>query len=275
MLTPLLILNYTPNSFSDGGRFKDDHQFSHYLDQQLNKGIKYFDLGVESTAPKNDPITFETEKSRLSEVLKYFDQKDLVLSLDTYRAETMGWAIDNIQVNHWIWNDVSGVLDEATIKLIQENPHVSYVLCHNRIYQKEETSHHMNFITEDDIVSEIIDRWSIQIEQLRKANISLDRIYFDPCFGFAKTFEQNISLFKTLEIIEQKLPIEKWLLGISKKSFLRQIVRDWGSVSEYEDSEHLHLRLISYWNQKLQKPILWRLHNPILKDAVCWDLLDD
>lgn len=266
MIEPLIIINLTPNSFSDGGVFYNETKVQEFIRRSIQESFTYFDLGAESTAPFNDPISVAEEIDRLSSYLNVINDNFFKISLDTYHLETVKWFQEKVN-RSFLWNDVSGILDKETLKFLKDNPEQEYVLSHTNIKSKDQTSHHMDFVFEGDIYPHILAKWNCDIQLLKENNISLERIYFDPCFGFSKSFDQNFELIKRLVDLEADLPISRWLLGISKKSFLRKKVESFGirdKDSQYQQSELLHLKIAEYWEKHLKRPILLRLHEKSL-----------
>lgn len=166
-----------------------------------------------------------------------------------------------------IWNDVSGIIDDDLITFLKSNPRINYVFCHNLSNNREETSSHMNFVSplkERDFLESIIIYFQKAYQIFTKHNI-ISSIYFDPCFGFAKSREQNIYLINHLDKLIYQFPTKlKWLLGISKKSFLRptQNLKNYNQQI-IKDSEYTHVHILSKWLLQLpEHSLIIRMHNP-------------
>lgn len=220
------VVNATPNSFSDGHlNLNQDYQ-----DKQLQKfkTANYsLDIGAESSAPFNDPISFDEEWQRLDHYFKEHLERlrsFRTISIDTYKPQTMKAFLEKYahQFEHIIWNDVSGVIDDECLKLLLDFPSVDYVLCHTLIPSRDKTLDHMKYLDAGLGVESLKLFFEQGLEKFEKAGINQGRIFLDPCFGFSKTTEQNLELLESLHKIA---PISKrWLIGISKKSFLRHLV---------------------------------------------------
>jgi dihydropteroate synthase len=130
----------------------------------------------------------------------------------------------SLKPNKIIWNDVSGVFDADTIQVLKDNPDLMYVYSHNFVPQKNQTSEHMQFINSElDVPGDMIEYFQ-QFTDLWQKNFGKRCVYLDPCLGFAKTREQNQLLLQFLPELVGKFSHEKWihwLIGMSRKSFLR------------------------------------------------------
>lgn len=208
------VMNITPNSFSDGGELssleKIERKFLEFKD------LEAIDLGAESTAPMNNSISAPEEWERIKPVLPILKHLRTTLSLDTYHPETihqmMKFRFDNKIQNHLIWNDVSGKFDQTVKDFLSENPEHQYVYCHNQAPGRELSGRHMDFTKET------------SLEDLR--NFFQERVHpqliFDPCLGFSKTYEDNWMILENFEKLQEILPPTEWLIGFSRKSFLRK-----------------------------------------------------
>lgn len=210
------VINLTPNSFSDGGKAFEQKWWEQDFD--------IYDIGAESTAPFNQAITQETELKRLKEYLyPHLNKlKGKTLSLDSYKIKTMESFLKTFKDFNLIINDVSGQIEPEYLELLKRHPKVHFVLGHNLVPKREQTSLHMNYAQKR--LSDIKGYFQERLGILQDHHLE-NRVIFDPCFGFAKTREQNIELLKDLpELIQsfdKKIP---WLIGISRKSFLRNPV---------------------------------------------------
>lgn len=225
------VINITPNSFSDGNIYNQREQFL----KQFHSFIKSefaIDIGAESTAPMNTSISVEEECIRFEQLL---DEEFLtslsspkVLSVDTYRLETFSYVYKRLRPSFlntkFIWNDVSGVLDDELDIFIKDFPHCSYVYCQNFSTKRETGAAHMQNtqdISLNDFLSEVMKDMKQAISFFDK-RAAKDRLILDPCFGFAKTREQNLYLLDKLAFMIESLKHDSWLIGISRKSFLRE-----------------------------------------------------
>jgi dihydropteroate synthase len=253
--TILGVINITPNSFSDGGEFNHHDLFWEHFQKLYNEGLRHFDIGAESTAPFNAPISCDEEIKRFKSILlphlEQLNALEVTLSIDTYRPEVMAFILSSgLKTKIW-WNDVSGIIDDQTISLLREYPNLNLIYCHNNVPSREKTSFHMDFVRPDaDIFEEIRNFVAHSGSLLKDFN---DRAWFDPCFGFAKTYQQNWQLLESLPKFMDELSLKKILIGVSRKSFLR---KRWQEIAGHEEdtpeellklSEFLQLKLILTW----------------------------
>lgn len=197
------IINVTPDSFSDGGKFTTPENFLKQAQQHLDNGADYIDIGAESTRPQATPITSEQEIERLK---PYLDRLKCKISLDSRHFETIRWAVDNYSIA--MINDVSGLQDRRLIELIQKN-NLKAVCMHSLTVPADKTVTLKN----EDPMPDIIRWW-----QSKEEIWSQVEVYFDPGFGFGKTAAQSWQIFNRIH--ELKSIRQKFFLGYSRKSFL-------------------------------------------------------
>lgn len=209
------ILNCTPDSFYDGGKYKDETQFLKQAEQMLTDGADFIDVGAYSTKPNADFVSNEEELRRAVPVvellIKHFPEA--LISIDTFRADV---AKACINAGAAIVNDIAaGMLDDTMLKTVGELK-VPYIMMHMR-----GTPQTMQTLTEyDDIVKDMLFYFSQRVDEARKKGI--DDIIIDPGFGFAKTLEQNYELMQKLDLFKiAELPI---LVGISRKSMIYKLL---------------------------------------------------
>lgn len=259
------VINLTPDSFSDGGKYLSQKGFAQRLSDLGDCDI--LDIGAESTAPFNQKISSEEEISRwkdwVFELLKKHEKPNQWISIDTYQLETLNYIYQKLQdfelQEKIIWNDVSGVIDSQSIDFLKKHPKVFYIFSHTYVPRKELTQEHMNFVQNGiDIVSSVEQRFQ---EALDKLDFCSSRIILDPCFGFSKSYDQNLKLFKALPKLGNhfKNPI---LVGISRKSFLKTDSNQELLYLESKQSIYLH-----YLLQNHMVPIL-RVHDPLILKAL-------
>ncbi|MCS7074853.1 MAG: dihydropteroate synthase, partial [Bacteroidia bacterium] len=234
--TPILmgILNLTPDSFSDGGRFITVDSALNQADNLLQSGVRILDLGACSTRPGAIPISVETEWQRLQPALKEIRKRfpESFLSIDTFQPEIMRRALDE---GADVINDISGGTWHPEVFAIIAKAKAGYVLMHNR--SSFEQMHQP--YSDSELLSHFQNFWLRQIQQANEAG--LYDLVLDPGFGFAKTPQQNYLIFKLLpKMVEWNYPI---LVGISKKSMLTKVLQ----VSQEESipaATALHLQAI-------------------------------
>ncbi len=209
------ILNCTPDSFFDGGKYKNENEFLHQAERLLNEGADFIDIGAYSTKPNADFVTNEEELKRIVPVveliLKHFPET--LISIDTFRADV---AKACVEAGGAIINDISaGLLDDKMLETVGQLK-VPYIMMHMR-----GTPQTMVQLTQyDDIIKEMLFYFSQRIEVAR--NCGIDDIIIDPGFGFAKTLEQNYEVMQKMELFKMtELPI---LAGVSRKSMIYKLL---------------------------------------------------
>lgn len=209
------ILNCTPDSFYDGGKFTNENELLRQAEQMLAEGADFIDIGAYSSKPNADFVSEEEELHRIIPVveivLKHFP--DTLISIDTFRAKV---AKETIEAGAAIVNDISaGLLDKSMIDTVGQLK-VPYIMMHMR-----GTPQTMVKLTQyDDIVKEMLQYFAERISAARNAGIN--DIITDPGFGFAKTLEQNYLLLNKLELFKiTGLPL---LAGLSRKSMIYKLL---------------------------------------------------
>lgn len=200
------ILNVTPDSFSDGGRYADIDNALKHTEQMIKDGADIIDIGGESTRPGYTHISPDEEMQRVCPVIERIKQNfDTPVSIDTYHHAT---ALAAVKSGADLINDIWGLqYDNGEMAAVAAEYSVPVCIMHNR---KEAV--YSDFL--NDVLADLSKSISIAI----KAGISRDKLITDPGIGFAKSFEQNLMLTNNVEILHKLgLPI---LLGTSKKSMI-------------------------------------------------------
>ncbi len=219
------VLNVTPDSFSDGGRFVDAGAAIARGRELIRIGADVIDVGGESTRPGAERVSPSEELDRVLPVVEALVATGLRVSVDTMRAATAQAAIN---AGASFINDVSGGLaDPEMAAVVAAAPEdVTYIAMHWRGH-----SDHMDSLTDyDDLVTDVITELGHRVNELEQAGIHRDRIVIDPGCGFAKNAEQNwevlanLGRFHTLE-----LPV---MVGVSRKRFLAEVLPDGADVLE-------------------------------------------
>ena len=194
------ILNVTPDSFSDGGKFQSVDLALKQAERMINEGAAILDIGGESTRPGHKKITDQEEIERVVPVIEAIKKNfDIAISLDTYKYEVSAGA-DMI-------NDIWGLIWDERLAPLLAKEDVACCLMHNR-----DNHEYKDFI--EDFCSDIEETLAIA----KKAGIKEERIVLDPGVGFGKNFEQNLSIMKHMDVFSRwGLPI---LLGTSRKSVI-------------------------------------------------------
>jgi dihydropteroate synthase len=205
------VLNITPDSFYDGGKYKDEKSILSQAEKMLGEGATFVDVGGYSSRPGADSVSGEDELKRVLPivVLLLREFPDILLSIDTFRSKV---AERSLEAGAAIINDISaGKWDENMLSTVS-GFQVPYVMMHTRGTPKT-----MQGRTDyDNLMVDILKYFSERIALARKHGI-ID-IIVDPGFGFAKTLEQNYELLSNLELLQNpNLPI---LGGLSRKSMI-------------------------------------------------------
>jgi len=204
------ILNVTPDSFSDGGRFIDPAKAVAHAGIMSQQGADILDIGAESTRPYGGatPVSAEDEMARLSPVLPAVLKFGLPVSIDTIKASVASWALDQGAV---IVNDVWGLQrDPAMAPLVAERG-VPVIIMHNR------DSADANI----DIIAGVTAFFARSLEIAERAGIARENIVLDPGIGFGKTPEQSIACIARLAAFKRfGLPL---LVGASRKRFINAV----------------------------------------------------
>ena len=199
------ILNVTPDSFSDGGKFDQLDAALYQAEKMLEEGADILDIGGESTRPGFAMVPAEEEIERTIPVIEGIRKRfDTVISIDTYKAETARAAI---QAGASLVNDVWGLKRDGEIANVIAQAQVACCLMHNRT-----NTEYVHFM--QDMKADLEE----SMELARKAGISKDQIILDPGVGFAKSVEQNLeAIGKVGELLEFGCPV---LLATSRKSVI-------------------------------------------------------
>lgn len=199
------ILNVTPDSFSDGGKFNKLDAALYHAEEMIEEGAMLIDIGGESTRPGYTMISDEEEIERVVPVIEALKSRfDVPLSLDTYKSKV---AKAGIESGIDLINDIWGLkYDKAMAKVVADSG-LPICIMHNR-----DNTDYTDFMT--DVVSDLKE----SVDMAITAGIERDKLILDPGVGFAKNLEQNIIIMKELERLNCfKLPI---LLGTSRKSVI-------------------------------------------------------
>lgn len=199
------ILNVTPDSFSDGGKYDHLDAALKHAEEMIKDGAAIIDVGGESTRPGYTLISDEEEIGKVTPVIEALKKEfDVPVSLDTYKS---GVARAGIEAGADLINDIWGLKADKKMAEVIAKAKLPSCLMHNR-----ETMDYNNFL--EDVVSDLQETLNIA----KKAGISKDTIILDPGVGFAKNYEQNLAITNHLEVLDTLgCPV---LLGTSRKSMI-------------------------------------------------------
>lgn len=199
------ILNVTPDSFSDGGRFREMDKALRHVERMLEEGMDILDIGGESTRPGYTAVPPQEEIERVAPVIEKVKERfEVPVSLDTCKSEV---ALAGIRAGADMINDIWGLAGDERMAEVIAGADIPCCLMHNR---KEAVY--------ESFMEEVASDLAATLEKARQAGISRDRIILDPGVGFGKTREHNLEIIKRLE--ELKTLGCPLLLGTSRKSVI-------------------------------------------------------
>ncbi|MFS0825876.1 dihydropteroate synthase [Pseudomonas phoenicis] len=205
------ILNVTPDSFSDGGRFARRDQALFHAQAMVEAGATLIDIGGESTRPGADPVTAAQELERVVPMVEAIAARlDVVISVDTSTPEVM---LESARVGAGLINDVRALEREGALAAAAAT---GLPVCLMHMRGEPGTMQDAPHYT--DVTAEVRAYLQQRMAVCGAAGIPVERIILDPGFGFAKTLEHNLSLFKHLKALEElHRPL---LVGVSRKSMI-------------------------------------------------------
>jgi dihydropteroate synthase len=203
------VVNITPDSFSDGGRFLDPAAAVSHARRLAEEGADILDIGGESTRPGAAPVSEEEELSRVIPVLK--ELKDLAISVDTRRPRVMRAALE---AGASMINDVDALSAPGALEAVAGS---DCAVC--LMHKKGEPATMQHDPRYADLVGEVKAFLAARVHGARAARIAAERIVVDPGFGFGKTAAHNLTLLKNLRELSE-FPL---LVGLSRKSTLGKI----------------------------------------------------
>lgn len=242
------ILNATPDSFSDGGRFSDPGQAIEAAKAMAQAGARIIDIGGESTRPGAEPVDAETEQARILPIIEALaSETDILMSVDTYRAETARRAIE---AGAHILNDVWGLQRDPAMAAVAAATGAGLVIMHTGRERQRAAD-----VMEDQFA---FLRQSLQIAET--AGVRQDQIVLDPGFGFAKDTGENIELIaRFVELHDLGYPL---LVGASRKRFI-------GTMTGRDVDERDAATAATSVLLRLQGASIFRVHDvPTNRDAL-------
>lgn len=209
------ILNVTPDSFADGGRYLSLEAAVNRAKEMIEEGVDIIDIGGESTKPGSDRVTEAEEEARVLPVLEQVIPLGTPVSIDTTRSNIAKRAI---QLGAKYVNDVSGGLaDKDMYSLIAANPTTQYIAMHWRGHSKNM----QDLATYSDVVKEVKEELEERVNSAIEAGVDPDQLIIDPGIGFSKLPEHNWELLKSIDRLSLLgYPI---LIGASRKRFLGEL----------------------------------------------------
>ncbi len=199
------ILNFTPDSFSDGGKYFSVDTATAHVAQLIEYGADIIDVGAESTRKGATPVSVEEELARIEKVLPAVKNFDVPISVDTYKPEVAAYALE-LGVD--MINDVHGLEDERMIEVLKK-------------YNAPVIAMHNEKCSEGDIIEDVKKFFRRTMQHCVKKNFDTEKIIFDPGIGFGKTPAEDLEIVRRLDELKTLDGQEIFLmLGVSRKSFI-------------------------------------------------------
>lgn len=213
------ILNVTPDSFSDGGRFVDLGAATEQALAMIADGAKIIDIGGESTRPGAEPVDLEEECRRVLPVIEKLApaaaEAGALISIDTSKAEVARQACE---LGAAIINDVAGLRAEPEIAQVAAHFGAGVVVMHMKGAPRTMQSKPVY----EDVVREVRDFFEARLDAATAAGIDPEQIVFDPGFGFGKTLDHNLQLLRSLD--QLRVAGRPLLIGVSRKSMFEKLL---------------------------------------------------
>ena len=211
------ILNLTPDSFSDGGKYNNLHKSKKQINHLIKSGCKIIDVGGESTRPGSKAVSNTTEWKRIHDVLKILSKCKIFTSLDTRKKKIMEKS-QKYSIN--LINDISGLNhDQETLKFLKKT-NIPFVINHI----KGNPENMQNKPPYKNVLLDIYDYFEKKIKLIRSIGINHENIILDPGIGFGKNLKHNITLINKISLYHSLgYPL---LLGTSRKRFIKDISKN-------------------------------------------------
>lgn len=208
------ILNVTPDSFSDGGKYLEPEKAIEHAKRMIEDGADIIDVGGESTRPGSDPVRLEEELQRVVPVIKELSKVvNVPISIDTYKSKVAEAALD---AGACVVNDISAMTFDSDMVKVVKKYGASVVLMHIKGTPKNMQENP----TYDNVIEEILKYLMDRVNVARDNGIK--QIIIDPGIGFGKRFEHNIEIIRNLKVFREiGYPL---LVGPSRKSFIGNIL---------------------------------------------------
>ncbi len=218
----MAILNVTPDSFSDGGKFSTFGDALRQAEQHVIEGADMLDVGGESTRPGGQPVDPREEIDRVVPVIEELKRRfDIAISIDTSKSEVAEQAVN---AGAEIINDVSGLRFDSRIAEVAAKTSAGLILMHLR--GDFETMHQLDPV--ENILDKVSEGFEWSIQNAKSVGVKDDRICLDIGIGFSKTIEQNLELIAKLDELHLRFANYPLMVGTSRKSFIGKLL---GGVS--------------------------------------------
>lgn len=236
----MAILNATPDSFSDGGKFVALDNALRQAEKLIAEDADVLDIGGESTRPNSERVSAEEEIRRVCPIIEAIVKRfDIPISIDTSKSEVAAKAVES---GAEIINDVSGLRFDERLGAVAAKTDSGLVLMHLR--GEFETMHKQKPV--ENILAEVSRGFHQSIETARKFGVKSENIALDVGIGFGKTFEQNLELVAKLDKLANEFSDFPMLVGASRKSFIGKILNEPDAEKRLTGS--LGVAAIAVWN---------------------------
>jgi len=211
------IVNITPDSFSDGGKFLEAKKAIEHAEKLVAEGADILDIGGESTRPGAEPISVEKEIHRVIPVIEALVKKiKIPISIDTSKPEVADIAL---QAGAQIVNDITGLRDPVMRGIV-----VKYKASAIIMHMQGEPSDMQKNPEYQDVIGDILDFFWERVRICEEVGIKREKLILDPGIGFGKTLKHNLAILHNLEKLHAlELPL---CLGVSRKSFIGQLTEN-------------------------------------------------
>ncbi|MFK3738940.1 dihydropteroate synthase [Massilia sp. TN1-12] len=205
------ILNVTPDSFSDGGRYQSLEFAVERAERMIRDGVDIIDIGGESTRPGSPAVSLQDELARVMPAIYALCELGVPVSIDTYKPEVMREAII---AGADLINDINGFRAPGAIEAVKDADCGLCVMHMQGTPQNMQANPHY-----EDVVAEVIAFLRERVEALLAAGVARERVTIDPGFGFGKTVEHNVVLFRSMKRLREELGLPV-LAGVSRKTMI-------------------------------------------------------
>jgi dihydropteroate synthase len=214
------VLNVTPDSFSDGGRFFDAQSALEHAERMVEEGADILDVGGESTRPGGAPVDADEEARRVLPIVEALAGRTRVpISVDTWKSSVARCALS---AGAEIVNDISGLRFDPALADETARASAGLVLMHS--LGDFGTLHTHEPVV--DIIREVSDDWRRAVEDATRRGVRRESIALDPGVGFGKTHEQNVELLAKLDLLAREFADFPLLVGTSRKRFIGRLLGD-------------------------------------------------
>jgi len=236
----MAILNVTPDSFSDGGKYASADEVLRRVEKLIDEGADIIDIGGESTRPNAERVSAEVEMKRVVQIIKEITKRfETAVSIDTSKAMVAQAAVE---AGAEIINDISGLRFDENLAEVAARYKTGLVLMHLR--GDFESMHKQ--VPVENIFEEIKAGFNKSLETAKKYQIENRHIVLDVGIGFSKTFEQNLELIAKLDKICKEFLDYPILVGVSRKSFIGKILG--GAPTDQRLYGSLAANALAVWN---------------------------